>query len=117
MGKVAQIAQCSASKLNRFHCLIIYIFVYIHTHTVDWLHGVAGPGREAAPLVAEVHDFPGHIACDSASQSELALPVMVNRRLRAVFDLDSPKLARFDEEDARGLGRAIALLTEATDWD
>lgn len=67
--------------------------------------------------VADVDAFPGHIACDSASQSELVLPVLVNGQLRAVFDLDSPKRARFDEEDARGLAEALALLVDATDWD
>ena len=86
---------------------------------IPFERGVCGAcaRTQSVQLVADVHAFPGHIACDSASQSELVLPVMVNGQLRAVFDLDSPKLARFDEEDARGLGRAIALLTEATDWD
>lgn len=64
----------------------------------------------------DVHAFPGHIACDSASQSELVLPVVVNGRLIGVFDMDSPSLARFDEEDARGMGEALALLAQATDW-
>lgn len=54
-------------------------------------------------LVADVHAFPGHIACDGASQSELVVPVMRDERVIAVIDLDSPTLARFDEEDARGI--------------
>ena len=66
--------------------------------------------------VEDVHAFPGHIACDSASQSELVLPVIVDGRLRAVFDLDSPALARFDEEDARGMAEALAVLVAASDW-
>lgn len=70
----------------------------------------------AVQLVTDVHAFPGHIACDSASQSELVLPVLAGGKLRAVFDLDSPALARFDEEDARGLGEAVALLVAGTDW-
>jgi L-methionine (R)-S-oxide reductase len=67
-------------------------------------------------LVKDVNAFPGHIACDSASQSELVLPVLVGGNLRAVFDLDSPHIARFDDEDARGLSAAVAELVEATDW-
>lgn len=71
---------------------------------------------QAVQLVPDVNAFPGHIACDSASRSELVLPVLVNGRLYAVFDLDSPELDRFDEQDARGLGEALAVLTEASDW-
>jgi GAF domain-containing protein len=67
-------------------------------------------------LVRDVHAFPGHIACDSASRSELVLPVLAGDRLVAVFDLDSPLLARFDAEDARGLAAAVAALAAATDW-
>jgi len=66
--------------------------------------------------VEDVHAFPGHIACDSASQSELVLPVLVKGRLVAVFDLDSPALARFDEDDARGMAEALAMLVQGTDW-
>lgn len=72
---------------------------------------------QTTQLVADVHAFPGHIACDSASRSELVLPVIAGGRLRAVFDLDSPQLARFDEDDARGLEQAVSLLVKATDWD
>ena len=67
-------------------------------------------------LVEDVNAFPGHIACDSASQSELVLPVLVDEKLRAVFDLDSPHLARFDEEDVLGLSAAVAVLVQASDW-
>ena len=72
---------------------------------------------QAVQLVVDVHAFPGHIACDAASQSELVLPVLVNGKLQAVFDLDSPQLGRFNEQDARGLSEALALLVEATDWN
>ena len=68
-------------------------------------------------LVPDVHAFPGHIACDSASQSEVVLPVIVSGRLKAVFDLDSPHLARFDADDAEGLRKMLALLVQATAWD
>ena len=70
-----------------------------------------------AQVVPDVEAFPGHIACDSASRSELVLPVMVDGALRAVFDLDSPALARFDADDAAGLGAAVEALVQATDWE
>ncbi|MDF8333011.1 GAF domain-containing protein [Novosphingobium cyanobacteriorum] len=62
-------------------------------------------------LVRDVHAFPGHIACDSASASELVVPVWREGSVIAVIDLDSPTLARFDEEDAAGveaLAKAIS---------
>lgn len=67
-------------------------------------------------LVEDVHAFPGHIACDAASRSELVLPVVADGRLRAVFDLDSPEPARFDTVDAEGFQRALAVLVAGTDW-
>lgn len=67
-------------------------------------------------IVPDVHAFPGHIACDSASRSELVLPVIVDGALRAVFDLDSPLPSRFDEDDARGIGAALQVVSEASDW-
>ena len=67
-------------------------------------------------LVEDVHAFPGHIACDSASSAELVLPVVVGDRLVAVFDLDSPRTGRFDAEDARGFAAAVAVLAAGTDW-
>ncbi len=85
---------------------------------IPFERGVCGAcaRTQAVQLVRDVHAFPGHIACDSASQSELVLPVMVNGQLRAVFDLDSPLLARFDAQDAQGLGAALDALVAATDW-
>ena len=62
-------------------------------------------------LVPDVHAFPGHIACDAASASELVVPVMRDRQVIAVIDLDSPVLNRFDADDAAGieaLAHAIA---------
>jgi len=67
-------------------------------------------------LVPDVHAFPGHIACDSASNSELVLPVQVDGRLVAVFDLDSPLLNRFDAQDAEGFTALLASLVSGTDW-
>ena len=68
--------------------------------------GVCGTAAAsgATQLVADVHAFPGHIACDAASRSELVVPVLRDgRTLIAVIDLDSPEPARFDAEDARGI--------------
>ena len=73
-------------------------------------------GAAAATLttlrVADVHAFPGHIACDAASRSELVVPIVRDRALVAVLDLDSPLLARFDEADAAGV-EALATLIAA----
>lgn len=86
---------------------------------IPFARGVCGAcaRTQEVQLVPDVHAFPGHIACDSASQSEVVLPVIANGQLRAVFDLDSPHLARFDEEDAAGLAKVLAQLVQATDWD
>jgi L-methionine (R)-S-oxide reductase len=61
-------------------------------------------------LVADVHAFPGHIACDAASASEIVVPVVVNGQVIAVLDLDSPRLARFDSDDAQGLEALVARI-------
>lgn len=67
--------------------------------------GVCGAAASSGEtqLVPDVHAFPGHIACDAASASELVVPVMVDGRVVAVIDLDSPVKARFDAEDAAGI--------------
>jgi len=62
--------------------------------------------------VEDVEAFPGHIACDSASRSELVVPLVKDDRLIGVLDLDSPRLARFDEEDQRGLEAIAAIYVE-----
>jgi len=66
--------------------------------------GTAAQRRETV-LVRDVHEFPGHIACDAASNSEIVVPLLRDGRLLGVLDLDSPVPARFDEDDARGLER------------
>lgn len=70
--------------------------------------GTAAARRETV-LVPDVHAFPGHIACDSASQSEIVVPLLRGDELLGVLDLDSPVLRRFDEEDRAGLERCAAL--------
>ena len=67
-------------------------------------------------LVPDVHQFPGHIACDSASNSEIVLPLVVHDRLIGVMDIDSPDLARFSEEDAQGLAELCRILVEKVCW-
>jgi L-methionine (R)-S-oxide reductase len=64
--------------------------------------GTAAARRETV-LVEDVHAFPGHIACDSASNSEIVIPLVRGTELLGVLDLDSPNLARFGAADARGL--------------
>ena len=76
--------------------------------------GAAGRTRQTQ-VVQDVHAFPGHIACDSASNSEIVLPLVLGERLLGVLDLDSPKLARFDAEDQRGLEALAALWVSGSD--
>ncbi|WP_394854220.1 GAF domain-containing protein [Sphingobium naphthae] len=71
--------------------------------------GAAAASRETQ-LVADVHAFPGHIACDAASASELVVPVVQDGALVGVIDLDSPRPARFDAEDAAGIERLATLI-------
>lgn len=71
--------------------------------------GVAAASGQTQ-LVPDVHAFPGHIACDAASVSELVVPVLRDGRVIAVIDCDSPRPARFDAEDAAGIEALAALL-------
>lgn len=63
-------------------------------------------------LVKDVHEFPGHIACDAASNSEIVLPVRQQGDIIAVLDIDSPSLARFDSEDQAGLEQLISVFEQ-----
>jgi len=78
-------------------------------------HGVCGTAaaRRETLVVADVHAFPGHIACDAASNSEIVVPLLLDGRLIGVLDLDSPVKGRFDAEDARGLEACARVLLEA----
>ena len=67
-------------------------------------------------VVPDVNAFPGHIACDTASASELVVPVFQGGRVLGVLDLDSPRAGRFTEEDARGLEAVVRGFVEATDF-
>ena len=70
----------------------------------------AAAASSATQLVPDVHAFPGHIACDAASRSELVVPVVHDGTVVAVIDLDSPTPARFDGEDAAGIEALARLL-------
>lgn len=77
--------------------------------------GVCGTAAEQRQtiMVDNVHDFPGHIACDSASNSEIVVPLTKHEQLLGVLDLDSPSLARFDDEDARGLNELAEIFVRS----
>ena len=79
--------------------------------------GVCGTAaRERRTIVVpDVDKFPGHIACDSASRSEVVVPVVREGQVLGVLDIDSPALARFDDAHARALERLVADFIEATD--
>lgn len=80
--------------------------------------GVCGAAaREKRTLVVEdVHAFPGHIACDGASASEIVIPLLERGELLGVMDLDSPVRGRFDETDRQGLEGLAARLVQGCDW-
>jgi L-methionine (R)-S-oxide reductase len=71
--------------------------------------------RRETIVVPDVHAFPGHIACDSASNSEIVIPLVKNGKLVGVFDIDSPLLNRFSDEDKAGLEAMVAAFLDATD--
>ncbi len=77
--------------------------------------GVCGTAAatRVTTIVSNVHEFPGHIACDTASNSEIVLPLMKDDELIGVLDLDSPIMARFDGDDANGLSDLVARLMES----
>jgi GAF domain-containing protein len=75
--------------------------------------GTAAEKRETL-VVPNVHEFADHIACDSASNSEIVVPLVKNERLIGVLDLDSPNFNRFDEQDRIELERAAAIFLELT---
>ena len=78
--------------------------------------GVCGSAaeRRTTIVVPDVHAFPGHIACDTASRSEVVVPLLSAERVLGVLDIDSPLPGRFDTEDARGLERIVLVLLKAT---
>lgn len=81
--------------------------------------GVCGTAirEQTAQVVDDVNAFPGHIACDSASQSEIVIPFSEGGEVKAVLDIDSPVTSRFDEEDQKGLEALVELLVERVQFD
>ena len=73
----------------------------------------AAASQRRTQLVADVHAFPGHIACDVASRSELVVPLVRGGRLLGVWDVDSPEPARFDDEDRQGMEALCAVFLES----
>ncbi|MCL4202419.1 MAG: GAF domain-containing protein [Pirellulaceae bacterium] len=76
--------------------------------------GTAARRRETI-VVPDVHLFPGHIACDSASNSEVVVPILIDGCVVGVLDIDSPLRGRFDADDGKGLERIVAVFCAATD--
>lgn len=86
---------------------------------IPFARGVCGAcaRTKITQIVSDVEAFPGHIACDSESKSEIVLPLLFDGRLVAVLDVDSPVIARFDIADADGLAQSLDVLVRATDWE
>lgn len=86
---------------------------------IDLGKGVCGTaaGEDRTVLVPDVHRFPGHIACDTASNSEIVVPIHTGDRVVAVLDLDSPSLERFSQVDQEGLETFAQCLEGAIHWD
>lgn len=80
--------------------------------------GVCGAAvqQDKTQRVEDVHAFPGHIACDSASRSEIVLPIHSGGKIVGVLDVDSPELNRFSEDDAQGLQLAVDAIERMTDF-
>ena len=86
---------------------------------IDLGRGVCGTAaaEDRTIVVPDVHRFPGHIACDSASNSEIVVPLRANGRVAAVLDIDSPLFDRFGEEDRAGLEALVRALEERIRFD
>lgn len=80
--------------------------------------GVCGTAalEDRAIIVEDVHQFSGHIACDSASNSEIVIPLRVDGKVIGVLDIDSPLFSRFDEQDLKGLEDLTRMLASGCDW-
>lgn len=85
---------------------------------IDFGKGVCGTAAatDTTQVVPDVHAFPGHIACDGASRSEIVIPIHHDGRLAAVLDIDSPLPDRFSPKDRAGLEQCAALLGKNCDW-
>ncbi|MEX1376971.1 MAG: GAF domain-containing protein [Eubacteriales bacterium] len=86
---------------------------------IDKGRGVCGSAFESkqTQLVADVHSFPGHIACDSQSRSEIVIPIIHNNQVAAVLDIDSPILERFDDVDKEHLEKLCDIVSKGCEWE
>ncbi|MNL26518.1 Free methionine-R-sulfoxide reductase [compost metagenome] len=80
--------------------------------------GVCGTAAasQKSVLVPDVDQFPGHIVCDSASRSEVVIPLIIKNKVLGVLDVDSPLLNRFDDVDQKGLEGVVEILLQKTSW-
>ncbi|MDK2934592.1 MAG: L-methionine (R)-S-oxide reductase [Clostridiales bacterium] len=80
--------------------------------------GVCGTAAKTRKIqvVEDVNQFPGHIACDASSQSEIVLPIIKNDKLIGVLDIDSPVKARFNKQDVEGLSSFVNILNQYINW-
>jgi GAF domain-containing protein len=80
--------------------------------------GVCGAAADEGrtKLVDDVHQFPGHIACDSASNSEIVIPIRSGDKIVGVLDIDSPVYSRFDSRDQEGLEEFVRILEQSCAW-
>lgn len=86
--------------------------------TIRFGRGVCGTAAatQKTQLVADVEEFPGHIACDSESKSEIVVPIVEGGKVVAIIDIDCAVVKGFDEVDARYLGELAELLAKSCDW-
>ncbi|MCA0986375.1 GAF domain-containing protein [Alkalihalobacillus algicola] len=132
-GETNQIANLSnaSALLNQFLSDVNWVGFYLYEEESDQLvlgpfqglpacvripngRGVCGTAlKEGKTMrVENVHEFPGHIACDAASQSEIVVPIRTTDKIIGVLDIDSPTVGRFDEIDEKYLEKFIATLEE-----
>ncbi|WP_417552809.1 GAF domain-containing protein [Marinomonas fungiae] len=85
---------------------------------IPFTRGVCGAAARTLTTqrVDDVHAVPDHIACDAASNAELVIPVIVEGQLKAVFDIDSPKVNRFDSTDQAGIEQLVRTFADACEW-
>lgn len=85
---------------------------------IPWGKGVCGTAAktDSVQLIDNVHQFPGHIACDSASNSEIVIPIHAGGKVVGVLDIDSPLFSRFSEEDEKGLAALVYILETNCDF-
>jgi L-methionine (R)-S-oxide reductase len=85
---------------------------------IPWGKGVCGSAASLGKtvVVPDVHKFPGHIACDPNSRSEIVVPIIIEDKTAGVLDIDSPIPDRFDDDDKKGLEEVVRLLSEGCTW-